>query len=478
MLVRQEGKVGGPDQYYIDDLDLAAGKPLGMSALPRGKKVLAVSAQFGLVVWKDGELASDDKRIGVGRIRGAQLEVIAEFTPPFPGRELPDAFSSVDTAWIVGPTHVMVAGFHQRSPVIWDVSNLSAVCQIPRERGGRSNSIALSPNGQLAACATDGGIAILDLHAGTHVATLAFDSFSPNGIAFNDNNTRLAAQDHGHVLIFDLTTGKQLSKFQHKTMFGNAPCSWVGDFLLHRNKYIYDHYHRVLLWELEGIEWHQGTSIAGAGLIATVQHSRHDDGPVYFETAPMPTQAMVNLAESLGDPESLVIARPGEKIAVDLEIDPSVANQEDVYRQVVENLKEVGLEVVDEEVPLVLKGYCRQKPAETIRIRMQGGFGRLGRQEQEIIERTIIPHPTYLSISYQGTEVWRSGTSGEPGGVILTQEGETIDQALQRLTTPKIELITKAHIQLPLIRPGTATANGAYGTSTLSGGKTTPKGRF
>src|SRR5690606_20820715 len=112
-------------------------------------------------------------------------------------------------------------------------------------------------------------------------------------------------------------------------------------------------------------------------------------------------------------------------------------------------------------------GYCKQRPSETIRINSRGTSP--WAREEDIIERNITPHPTFVSISYQGTEIWRRGSSGQPGAIIRLEEGESIDQALHRLTTPNLKVFEQVSVELPLIKPGTATPNGAYGTSKLGG---------
>ena len=52
--------------------------------------------------------------------------------------------------------------------------------------------------------------------------------------------------------------------------------------------------------------------------------------------------------------------------------------------------------------------------------------------------------------------------------MIWVQENETLDQALERMTQPNVDLLKNTKLAPYLARPGKATPSGAYGTSTFA----------
>ncbi len=472
-LVARTMRNRGDEVCYIEDFDLENGKSLGTAALPPDRELKGMDATFGIVVWKSDVFSDTPNSMGAGRIDQGQLASFGEFEPHFPDKRPGDSFGRFNDVWVVGPQHVMVGGTFSKSLIIWDVRERKAVWSIPVGNLSGHGKVSVSPDSHYVALNTDQGIAIIDLQSGTHVATLT-PSVADNNVwktGFSNDNNRLVVQGFDDATVYDLTTGKQLHHFRHALLSPTAPLTFVGEFLIQQGTYVFDPYHRVLLWEIGGHSTFRGTSILKGGAIVVVEPPRfRDEGSGRLYSSPIPLSEMVELAKSLGDPESLVIARPGDKVAIDLEIDPAVANEDDIYRKMVIAVEKVGFEVVVDEVPLVLKGFCKSIAPQTIRINTSGDVHRRHfPRPEDIVERTITPHPTYVSLSYRGKEIWRRGTSGRPGMDIYLQQGEGLDQALQRITSPQITLFENLSIELPLIKPGEATANGAYGASEIEG---------
>lgn len=136
--------------------------------------------------------------------------------------------------------------------------------------------------------------------------------------------------------------------------------------------------------------------------------------------------------------------------------------QNDVIRQLLAtSLNAAGLKVVDKS-NLIVKAICKPQPQQVIRINVDGRFPP---RPGDIQERTITPHASYLEMSLQGKVLWKRGFVAEPHVMIVVQRGESLDQALERLTKPDVALFTNAKFSPYVAKPGTATPNGAYGFS-------------
>jgi hypothetical protein len=189
----------------------------------------------------------------------------------------------------------------------------------------------------------------------------------------------------------------------------------------------------------------------------------------------------------------LLVVKPGDSVSLDVDIDPSVSLTEEVQKAlkaragdgadadiekiVVLNsrgtqndlirglltkaLESAGLKVV-EKSDLVVKAVCKPQPSQVIKIRVDNRFPP---RPDDIEERTITPYATYLEMSLKGESLWKRGFIAMPHMVVWVEPGESLDQALERLTKPNVTLLTSARFIPYVARPGKATANGAYGVS-------------
>jgi hypothetical protein len=135
-----------------------------------------------------------------------------------------------------------------------------------------------------------------------------------------------------------------------------------------------------------------------------------------------------------------------------------------IRRSLAVALESAGLHVV-EKSDLVVKAICKQQPSQTIRINVDG---RWPVRQQDIVERTITPHASYLEMSLRGEVLWKRGYIARPGHIFFIERGETVDAALARLTRPNVSVFKNAKFTAHIARPGTATDNGAYGVSRLT----------
>jgi hypothetical protein len=71
-------------------------------------------------------------------------------------------------------------------------------------------------------------------------------------------------------------------------------------------------------------------------------------------------------------------------------------------------------------------------------------------------------------MSLKGQTLWKRGFVAQPHMTISLNEGENLDQALERMTRPNIGIFSKAKFSPYVAKPGKANAHGAYGVSRLT----------
>jgi hypothetical protein len=356
--------------------------------------------------------------------------------------------------------------------------------------------MAVSPDRKLLAIGMKEAVAIIDLAAGQHVATIPTGKEEIRQLAFRDDNTRLATISDEGAAVWDLTTGEKTQDMFSTNMRWSEDLNWAGDFLLVGNQYLFDVGRRVLLWEYQGLPFMGNASTMHAGRLWVVP-SNHQAGAGRLMSMAVPNAAALEEASRLPPAEALLCVRPGDKVAVEVDIDPSVVFSDDVQKALLQkiqgdnppgndgkvvmlnpggaqgdmirealsrSLEAAGLEVVD-HADLVVKAVCKPQPQQTIYVNTDN---RWPVRKEDIVERTITPHASFLEMTLKGETLWKRGYVAEPHMTIWAKPGETLDQALERLTQPNLGVFTMAKFSAYVAKPGKATPNGAYGVSQFS----------
>ncbi|WP_425396199.1 SHD1 domain-containing protein [Aeoliella sp.] len=466
VLVREQGVVAQDKLSYLELFDLVAGKAAGLAPMPKKTKVLAVDPDQGLIAYREDEFHGGNTELTVAELRGSQIVPMAVWEP-YLDEDFEPA-KDTEAAWFLPERRIMTLNNFGKAVTIWSPATARASTVLPVSHGFGEDDMAFSPDRRYTALKMRKGIAIVDLVSGEHVATIDFDDNHGrvSKLAFNADNTKLAGVGHDEIYVWNLTTGELERAFEHDTVFPMDGVEWAGDFVFHRNKYLYDVHRRVLLWEFTGTSMHGDVSAISNGVLCMVNSGRGHDASQLRCTS-FPTAEMIKTADGLGSPESLIVTKAGDPVAIELDIDERIISADQVRTAIVANLEAAGYVVAD-EADTVVKAVCKQLPSQTIKIGNRRS--RINVRPEDVVERTIVPSPSSLVLSYKGQAVWRRSNMGQPGMTIWLRDGESLDQALTRLTTPNTKLLTDSEFPKEIIRPGTATSNGAYGVTNLSGG--------
>lgn len=473
IVARKTGNVGGDQPVYLEFVDLDAGRSLGLAPLPPNTEVLDVDVDRGLVAYQGKGMGEEEEEITVARLQGAQLVPMAAWRPYDNG--VHGVFKDVDSAKFLGNGQIATTNFHSDELTLWDPATAKATLQIPVSSGFRGERLACSPDGRYVALDMRSGIAIVDVVEGEHVATIEVGDGAKGAwdrLAFSDDNSRLASLNFHRLTVWDLNSGKTLETFHHETMSIHDDLCWAGEFVLYDNRFLYDYKSRVLLWEFEGTHFNDGGM--GGGLLALLEKDRERGMPL-MQTFAIPNAQMIAQAEELRAEGSLVVARAGDPVSVKLDIDENVISSQTVREAVIRNLQAAGY-VVAEGSDVVVTAVCKRLEPRTISVSdFHAPSWNRGRNAEQ---RTITPCPSSLAMSYKGQAVWRQSNMGAPGSVFHLRKGESLDDALARLTTPNTQLLTDSDFPSEIIRPGKATSNGAYGVTNLQSGASGTGGRF
>lgn len=461
LVAREQGGPGRNQAQFVEDLDLQSGESRGLIPLPPETAVLDCFADQGLVMYRPEVFGSGEKTLlTIARIENGQLSTMTSFEPYV--HEDFEPRRDVDQARFLGPNRILTSNHMGMAWTLWDVDAAKALANIPvgHTMGDRTT---LSPDDSLLAVIMEKGIALIDLATVRHVATIPTSGEHLHKVRISDDNRHLAALSEGGLTLWDLSTGKETISFYHPALGFSNDLAWAGDYVLVNNQFLFDAERRILLWEYQSAPGGETVAVPRRGRFWGV--SRPDrGGTMSFVSTAMPHAGALELAAELPSAEELLVVRPGDKISIELDIDPNIGSAEKIRESLTKSLEAAQLEVVDSS-KLVLKAICKPQPTQTIKINTDNRFPV---RDTDIVERTVTPHASYLELSLDGEPLWKRGYIAQPGHVIFMQQGENLDQALERLTKPNLGLIEHAKFSPYVARPGKATENGAYGASQIT----------
>jgi hypothetical protein len=480
IVVRETGAVRSTG-VLVQEVDLdktTCGEPVQLIA---GTAYMDAMPEQGLVLLRsEGQGFGNSGTVIIAKLEDGHLTAVSQWTPYENEKWAPNR--DITHGWFLTADRVMTSNHSGEALTIWDTASAKALLAIPLEAqvaGMFANTnLTLSPDRRLLAIKMQSGIAIIDLEAGSHVATIPIERSAQGNMAFSDDNHHLASINSDGLVRWDLSTGTKSETFKHSSMWApaSAKVQWAGGYLLVNSRHLYDAQRRILLWNFQsasesGSSHHRSHDWFWDSFSASEAHAGRLWGVVaesqrttQLVSAAVPGEEATKLGKELPSAEKLLIMRPGDAVAIKVDVDPDIDSLDNVKTAIAANLTDAGFKVGD-SADLVVTAFCKRKPQQNIRIDM--GFDWTTHQRGEIVERAITPCITTLALTLKGEKVWSEGGLAQPGMVISLQKDETLDQALDRLTKPGIDWIKKRKYDPYLTRPGKATAEGAYGTSDL-----------
>jgi hypothetical protein len=488
---RDKGDVGEHLPAYLQIVEAGKSGPSELIALPEATALLDVDADSSLVMYRPAIFGFGKNNVlTMAKPEGGKLTTVERWEPY--SEEDYQPHRDIGNAWFLGPNRILTHNRDGEELTVWDTEHLKALINIPVLDIGELKA-AISPDHTLLAVVMKEGIAIIDLAAGKHVATIPTGGQDYRAVAFQADNSHLAGLTTDILTVWDLTTGKETRSINVVQNFFEHDLKWANDFLLVNNRHLYDVDHRVLLWDYHGSMGQKSQGAVQSGRLFVVPTGDEKSETTVFSTA-VPHAPALEMLKSLPSADALLVVKPGDEVAIDVDIDPSVTVPDDVRKSLeasirsaarpgddgkvvflnqnraagdlvrkalAASLEAAGLKVVN-HADLVVKVVCKPERQQKLRINVDRRFPvRPG----DFVERTITPHASTMEMSLKGETLWTRGYVARPGGLIIVNEGETLDQCLQRLSQPNLQLFSNFKFSGYVARPGKATRDGAYGVS-------------
>ena len=305
----------------------------------------------------------------------------------------------------------------------WNVAEIEPLYSVKLLAGAQPT---LSAGKNVLAVATASGISLLKTADGSLLASIPADmrSFFHHQIAFRDDGAQLAlVQDSRRVRIWDLKKGELTRDFAIDAQAAFvSTLAWIGnDHLLVNSNRVVDIPHRVVAWIYPGRT--TAAQVAGRRVWAVQPGIGRSSATLTSMIAP-PQEAHDALAK-LSEDEVLVI-RPGLDVTVELPALAGAADPEASRLAVIEQLKERGMNVVP-GATVKLVASLQNGATKTISYRPFGHARNAPAMTHQATEQVLT-----LSYQVKGETVWKFETRTSPPTVLHLQQGQSIDQSLQK----------------------------------------------
>src|SRR5262249_39708167 len=134
--------------------------------------------------------------------------------------------------------------------------------------------------------------------------------------------------------------------------------------------------------------------------------------------------------------KDLLVVQPGMEVEIDLQFNGGADETSAAKKTIEERLIKNGMKIVaDSKVKLV--GLSQLGEAARVRFRC------VGRRGNDVQEREITKQTLRLGYVLNGQAIWEYQSSTSAPGMLNLQEGENIDQALQRIMKQQEDSLPK-----------------------------------
>jgi hypothetical protein len=310
---------------------------------------------------------------------------------------------------------------------LWEVPDVQPVWCVKLEGG----TPVLSPGGKYLAMIADNKLQLIELESTRVVGSLPTPLRGAR-LAFRADGKQLAGIYGDEVCIWDLETKKVTRDFNLQFTLGGGDCfAWIDDKHLLVGESVVDVDRRVRIWSYTGT---RGCAV--------------QDGRLWFLSEPS-TKGEVTLASTRGvpqqaidavaklKPEDLMLIGPGVEVAVEVSASgDGQSAREDLERK----LKDNGMKVVSSSKVRLIGTV---QPGENKQIRVVEHNREFPPVHINPFDKNKEPPGTLYNVNEYtvnlcikvGEEtIWRRDYKSELPDPIRLNEGESVSQAIQRLT--------------------------------------------
>ncbi|MBI3860393.1 MAG: hypothetical protein HY290_00705 [Planctomycetia bacterium] len=452
LAVIHDAAPGKPVVNRIQRVDLVAGKAQEPVEFPSVMKPVDVSPSGKLIVARTDNMFSGrgDPGVSVWKFEGESLNQVSSWSPVEPG----DFFKSqASLAKFVDDDHVLTLSFPTKL-TMWQVSKAKAVYKMEIGNGGAA---ALSAGGKYLAASFNNGVYVFDALSGKTLGKLPGEPGMVSSLSFRPDGRQLAAVSGQRFLVWELEEGKLYRDVYLPQAIHSPTIDWVSKgYVLLGGERLVDLDRRIVLWQYQheaGRGFARGYGeLGGYFWFALTSADRKERG---LFRAKLPHDDARKTADSL-DPKQLLAVQPGASVALDVRIQGTPAEQQQVQQALAGQLQSLEMTVAN-GAKLVLQATTETGKSQDITYRK---FGLGGNETAKITEQIC-----KLKFIENGKVVWESVSVNGAPMMLHLKEGQTVQDALNQYQKPNLQFFSSVKLPQYVARPGDAIA---YGASSLT----------
>jgi hypothetical protein len=217
------------------------------------------------------------------------------------------------------------------------------------------------------------------------------------------------------VRVWDVADRKNVNEFDVVGASAHNSLDWVdNETLLADGKYVIDVPHRVVTWVYESVSM-------GRLFGNRVWYVEGGDKPI-LASGTVPPEDSKELVAGI-DPDSMLVIKPGQVVSVDVQLGSYPQHRDKILKDITRQLEANEMKVADGGRFKVLISV---KPATP----QQVSYRRFGSRQTETHQINV----QQITVEYMkdGNVIWASGGMSGASHILHLQQGESIDQAIQR----------------------------------------------
>ena len=320
------------------------------------------------------------------------------------------------------PTRLLTVG---KRLVLWDIKSATAIYSAEVSSAVKP---AFSPSGKEIAVGKGTMIHLVDIESGNSLGQFLPP---PNAtiVAFSQSGRFLAglAPRFASIWVWDLQTNELAQELSGPQI--SSSMQWVGDKYLLINGSLIDVELRVPLWQY---------NTTGGNIVDSQDGRQWFAGKNKLVPIDLPHRDFDAETANL-DPDSLLIFKPGTEVAFDFRLPFQPTEQKKIRDKFSDMLQKNGVTVNQSGSLRLVATVTKQKQeTKTMSDFFSGPFARGGQKV------TYTPHLASLSLEQDGKVLWSKKQRFAPGGVVSLNQGESAQQAVNRVSQPRSSFFTSA----------------------------------